>query len=96
MEHVPSITSTPCNYGFGNQKAEHIIIYCRNFSAAMHALRDNQDRLPNYKQLVTIPTGFKTVTRWVTEREMLSQYQRASGQFYPLGPPSSANNIALL
>ncbi len=52
----------------------------------------NQGRLPDYKQLVTTPTGLKKVTRWVTDRGMLGQYQRARGLFYPPGPPSPANN----
>ncbi len=49
--------------GFSHQTAKHVILYCRNFSDARHALRDNQGRLPDYKQLVATPTGFKKVTR---------------------------------
>jgi hypothetical protein len=36
------------------------------------------------------PTGLKKVTRWVIERGMLGQYQRARGFFYPPGPFSPA------
>ncbi len=68
---------------FGHRTAKHIAIYCRNFTAARHALRDNQGRLPDYKQLVTTPTGLKKVTRWVIEMGMLGQYQTARGLLYP-------------
>jgi hypothetical protein len=44
------------------------------------------------QQLVTTPTGLKKVTRWVIERGMLGQYQRARGLLYPPGPPSPAND----
>ena len=89
---VPSILSPLCSCGLGYQTAKHIIIHCRTFLAARHALRDNQGRLPDYKQLVTTPTGLKKVTRWVIERGMLGQYQRARGLLYPPGPPSPAND----
>jgi hypothetical protein len=56
------------------------------FSAARHALSDNQGHLPVYKQLVTTPIGLKKVTRFVIERGMLGQYQRARGLLYPPGP----------
>jgi hypothetical protein len=89
---MPSVLSTLCSCGFGHQTTKHIIIYCRNFSAARHALRDNQGRLPDYKQLVTTSTGLKKVTRWVIEKGMLGQYQRARGLLYPPGPPYPAND----
>jgi hypothetical protein len=71
---VPSVQSPLCSCGFGHQTAKHIIIHCRNFPAARQALRDNQGHQPDYKQLVTIPTGLKKVTRWVIERGMLGQH----------------------
>jgi hypothetical protein len=89
---VPSVLSPLCSCGFGHQTAKHIIIHCRSFSAARHALGDDQGRLPDYKQLVTIATGLKKVTTWVIERGMLGQYQRARGLFYLPGPPSPAND----
>ena len=89
---VPSVLSPLCSCGFGHQTAQHIIIYCHNFTAASHALRDNQGRLLDYRQLVTTPTCLKKVTRWVIERGMLGQYQRARGLLYPPGPPSPAND----
>jgi hypothetical protein len=89
---VPFVLSPLCSCGLGHQTAKHIIIHCRNFSAASHALRDDQGRLLDYKQLVTTPTGLKKVTRWVIKRGMLGQYQRARGLLYPPGPPSPANN----
>jgi tubulin alpha len=89
---VPTVPSPLCSCGRGSQTVKHIIIHCRNFSAARHALRDNQGRLPDYKQLVTTLTGLKKVTRWVIERGMLGQYQRARGLLYPPGPPSPAND----
>ncbi len=88
---VPSVLSPLCSCRFGHQTAKHIIIHCRNFMAATHALRDNQGPLPDYKQLVTTPTGLKKVTRWVIERGILGQYQRARGLFHPPWPPSPAN-----
>jgi hypothetical protein len=66
--YLPSVLSSLCSLRFGYQTAKHIIIYCRNFSAAMHALRDNQGCQPDYKQLVTTPTGLKKLTRWVIQR----------------------------
>jgi hypothetical protein len=89
---VPFFLSLLCSCGFGHQTAKHIIIHCRNFSAARHALRDDQGCLPDYKQLLTTLTGLKKVTRWVIERRMLGQYQRARGLSYPPGPPSPAND----
>jgi hypothetical protein len=89
---VPSVISPLCSCGLSPQTAKHIIIYCRNFSAARPALRDDQGNLPDYKQLVTTPTGLKKVTRWVIERGMLGQYQRARGLLYLPGPPSPAND----
>jgi hypothetical protein len=89
---VPSVLSPLCSCGFGHQTAKLIIIHCRNFKAARHALIDNQGCLPHYKQLVTTPTGLKKVTRWVIERGMLGQYQRARGLLYPPGPLTPANN----
>ncbi len=89
---MSSVFSPLCSCQFGHQTAKHIIIHCRNFSAARHALRDNQGHLPDYKQLVTTPTGLKKVTRWVIERGMLGQYQRARGLLNPPGPPSPAND----
>jgi hypothetical protein len=82
---VPSIQSPLCSCGFGHQTAIYIIIHCRNFSAARYTLRDYQGRLQDYKQLVTTPTGLKKVTRWVIERGMLGQYQRARVSFTHLG-----------
>jgi hypothetical protein len=40
----------------------------------------------------TTPTGLKKVIRWVIERRMLGQYQRARGLLNPPGPPSPAND----
>jgi hypothetical protein len=81
-----------CSCGFGHKTAKHIIIHSRNYSAARHALRDNQGHPPDYKQLVTTPTGLKKVTRCVIVRGMLGQYQRARGLLYPPGPPSPASD----
>ncbi len=89
---VPSVLSPLCSCGFGHQTAKHIIIHCRNFSAARHALRDNQGHLPDFKQLLTTPTGLQKVTKWVIERGILGQYRRARGFLYPPGPSSPANN----
>jgi hypothetical protein len=89
---VPSVLSPLCSCGFGHQTAKHIIIHCRSFSAARHALRDNQGRLLDYKQLVMTLTGLKKVTRWVIKRGILGQYQRARGVLYLPVPPSPANN----
>jgi hypothetical protein len=88
---VPSVLSQLYSSGFGHQVAKHIIFHFRNISAAKHALRDNQGRLLDFKQLVTTLTGLK-VTRWVIERGMLGQYQRARGILYPPGPFSPAND----
>ncbi len=90
--HVPFVLSPLRSCGLGHRTAKHIIIHCCNFSAARHALRDNQGHLPDYKQLVTTLTGLKKVTRWVIERGMLGQYKRAKGLLYPPGPPSPAND----
>ncbi len=90
--HVPFVLSPLRSCGLGHRTAKHIIIHCCNFSAARHALRDNQGHLPGYKQLVTTPTGLKKVTRWVFERAMLGKYKRARGLLYPPGPPSTAND----
>ncbi len=92
--HVPSVLSPLCSCGLGHQTAKHTTTHCHKISAARHTLRDNQGRLPDYKQLVTTPTGLKKVTRWVIERGMLGQYQRARGFLYPPRPPSQANNCA--
>ncbi len=87
-----TVLSPLCSCGFGHQTAKHIIIHCRNFSAARHALRDNQGHLLDYKQLITTLTGLKMVTRWVTERVMLSLYQKARGLLNPPEPSSPAND----
>jgi hypothetical protein len=89
---VPSVLSPLCSCGFGHQTAKHIIIHCRNFSAARHALRDNQGRLPDSRELVMTPTGLKNVTKWLMQRGILGQYQRARGLLYPPGCPSPAYN----
>jgi hypothetical protein len=89
---MPSILSPLCGCGFGHQTAKHIIIHYCNFSAARYTLRDNQGCLLDYTQLVMTLTGLKKVTRWVIERGMLGQYQRARGLLYPPGPPSQAND----
>ncbi len=89
---VPSVLSSLCSCGFGHQTAKHIIIHCRNFSAARHALRDNQGHLPDCKQLLTTPTGLQKVTKWVIKRGILGQYRWARGFLYPPGPSSPANN----
>jgi hypothetical protein len=89
---VPSVLSPLCSSGLGHQTAKHIIIHCRNFSATRHALRDNQGRLQDYKQLVTTLTGLKKVIRWVIERGKLGKYQRARGLLYPPGPLSPAHD----
>jgi hypothetical protein len=47
--HVPSVLSPLYSCGFGHQTAKHIIIHCRNFSAARHAFSDNQGHLPDFK-----------------------------------------------
>ncbi len=90
--HVPSVLSPLCCCGFSHQTVKHMIIHCRNFSAARHALRDNQDHLPDYKQLIKTLTGLKKFTGWVIERGILGQYQRARSLFYPPGPHSPAND----
>jgi hypothetical protein len=72
--HESSVLYPLCSCEFGHQSAKHIIIHCRNSSAARYALRDNQGRLPDYKQLVTTPIGLKKVTRWVIEKGLLGQY----------------------
>ncbi len=69
---APSVLSPLCSCGLGHQTVKRIIIHCRNFVAARHALRDNQGRLPDYKQLAKTPTGLKKVTRWVIERGCLA------------------------
>jgi hypothetical protein len=89
---MPSFLSPLCSCGLCYQTVKHIIIHCRNFSAARQALRDNQDHLPDYKQLVTTPAGLKKVTRWVIERGILGQYQRARCLLHPPVPPSPAND----
>jgi hypothetical protein len=38
------------------------------------------------------PAGLKKVTRWVIERGMLGQYQRAKGLLHPPEPYSPAND----
>jgi hypothetical protein len=73
---------------------KHTTAHCYNFSVAKHALGDNQGCLPDNKQQVTTPIGHKNVIRWVIERQMLGQYQRAWGLLNPLGPPSPAKNKA--
>jgi hypothetical protein len=83
--HVPSVSSQLHSCGFRHQTAKHTSIHCRKFSAVRHALRDDQGSLPDYGQLVTTLTGLKMVTRWVIERGMLGQYQRARGLLYLLG-----------
>jgi hypothetical protein len=60
---VPSVFSPLRSSGFSHQTAKPIIIHCHNFSATSHALKNNQGRLPDYKQLVTTPTGLKKVTK---------------------------------
>jgi hypothetical protein len=92
QEHVPTVLSPLCSCGFGYQTAKHIIIHCRNFSAARHALRDNQGHLPDFKQLFTIPTGLRNVTRCVIQRGILDQFRRARGFLYPWKPLSPATN----
>jgi hypothetical protein len=82
---VPSLLSPLCSCGLGHQTAKHIIIHYRNFSAARHALRDNQGHLPDFKQLLTTPTGLQKVTKWVIQRGILGQYRRARGFLYPPG-----------
>jgi hypothetical protein len=89
---VPSVLSPLCSCGFGHQTAKHIIIHCHNFLAARHALRDNHGHLPDFKQLLTTPTGIQKVTKWVIERGILGQYRRARGFLYPPGPVSPANH----
>jgi hypothetical protein len=89
---VPSVLSPLCSCGFGHQTAKHIIIHCRNFSAARHALRDDHGHLPDFKQLLTTPTGLQKVTKWVIERGILGQCQWARGFLNPPGPISPANN----
>jgi hypothetical protein len=89
---VPSVLSPLYSCGFGHQTAKHIIIHCRNFSAARHSLRDDQGRLSDYKQLVTTPSGLKKVTRWVIKRGLLSQFMRAKGLLYPPELPSPASD----
>jgi hypothetical protein len=46
--HVLTVLSPLCNYRIGHQTAKHIIIHCRNFSAARHALSNNQGHLPDF------------------------------------------------
>ncbi len=89
---VPTVLSPLCSCGLGHQTAKHIIIHCRNFSAARHALRDNQGHLPDFKQLLTTPTGLQKVTKWVIQRGILGQYRRARGFLYPPVPSSPANH----
>jgi hypothetical protein len=85
--HVPSVTSPLCSCGRAYQTAKHNIIHCCNCSAARHALRDDQGRLPDYKQLVTTPTGLKKVTKWVFERGCLASTR---------GPGTSSTLLGLL
>jgi hypothetical protein len=54
---VPTVPSPLCSCGRGSQTAKHILIHCSTFSATRHQLRDNQGRLPDYKQLLTTPEG---------------------------------------
>ncbi len=58
---VLSVLSPICSCGFGHQTAKHIIIYCRNFSAAWHTLRYDQGHRPHFQQLFTTPTGLQKV-----------------------------------
>jgi hypothetical protein len=60
---VPSLLSPLCSCGFGHQTAKHIIIHCLIFSAARHALRDDDGHLPDFKQLLTTPTGLQKVIK---------------------------------
>ncbi len=60
--------------------------------AARHALRDAQGHLPDYKQLVTTPTGLQNVTGRVIDRGILGHYHRARGFLYPHRPSSPAND----
>jgi hypothetical protein len=90
--HVPSVFLPSCGYGLGRNTAKHIIIHCRNFSAARHDLRDNQGHVPDYKQLVTTPAGLKKVIRWVIEIGLLGLYQKTRPLLYPLGPSSVTND----
>ncbi len=85
---VPTVPSPLCSCGRGSQTAKHILIHCSTFAAARHQLRDDQGRLPDYKQLLTTPEGLQKVTRWVIQRGILGQYRRARGFLYPPGPSS--------
>jgi hypothetical protein len=89
---VPSVLSPLCSCSFRHQTAKHIIIHCRNFSAARNALRDDQEHLPDSKQLPTTPTGLQKVTKLVMQRGILGQYRWARVFLYPLGPSSPGNN----
>jgi hypothetical protein len=57
--HVPSIPYLLCSCGLTKLTAKHIMILCSIFSAAGHALRHDQERLPDFKQLLTTPTGLQ-------------------------------------
>jgi hypothetical protein len=70
---VPSVPSLLCNCGRGHQTANPIIIHCCILSAAWLALRDNQGRLPDHKQLLTTPRAPQKATKWVIERGILAQ-----------------------
>ncbi len=89
---VPLVSSPLCSCRWGYQISKHIIIHCHNYSAATHALRDDQGHLLGYKQLVTTAKGFQKVTRGGNEKQILGQYQRARGFLYPPRPSSLANN----
>ncbi len=52
----------------------------------MHALRDDQGRIPHYRQPLMIPTRLQKVTKWVIKWAIFSQYSEAGGFLYSLGP----------
>jgi hypothetical protein len=89
---VPTVLPPLYSCGFGHQTAKHIISHCCNFLAARHALRDDQGHLPDFKKLLTTPSGLQKVSKWVIQRGILGQYCRARGFLSPPGPTSPANN----
>ncbi len=66
-----------CIYRFGHQTAKNIIVYCRNYSAIRHAIRDNWGHPPDFKQLVTALNGLLKVTKWVIQIIILGLYYQA-------------------
>jgi hypothetical protein len=90
MHAIRHLTTFQLRYEpLDNQLHYHPLPY---FSAAWHALRNEQGHLPDYRKLVTPHTGFKKITKWVIERGMLGEYLRAQSVHYPPGLPSPAKN----